>query len=165
MSDLEHRIQRLEDRAALEELAIRYFRSADDDDFEAMAACFAADATFAAGSFGSATGREAVVEMLRGQREFMTKSVHTFDTMLLEFQSDDAASAVIGAHLEIGIAGTTVWAAVRYHDEFVRDNGVWQIARAEMKNIHAGSWSEVAESLVEENRVRWPGTDPAPSEA
>jgi hypothetical protein len=165
MSDLEQRIRRLEDRAELEELAVRYFRSADDDDFEAMAACFAEDATFSAGSFGGAEGRENVVEMLRGQREHMTKSVHTFDTMLLDFKGDDEASGVIGAHLEIGIGGTTVWAAVRYYDEFVRGDGGWEIHRCEMRNIHAGSWDGAASSLVDEDRVRWPGTEPAPSEA
>jgi SnoaL-like domain len=165
MSDLEQRVRRLEDRAELEELAIRYFRSADDDDYEAMAACYATDATFKAGGFGSASGREGVVEMLRGQRVHMVKTIHTFDTMLLEFQGEDEASGVIGAHLELGLGGTTVWAAARYHDDFVRRDGLWQILNSEMRVIHAGGWDQAPSSMVEELRVRWPGIDPGPSEA
>jgi SnoaL-like domain len=42
MSDLQRRIRRLEDRAELQDLVVRYFLAADDD-YDALAATFAAD--------------------------------------------------------------------------------------------------------------------------
>lgn len=165
MSDLEQRVRRLEDRAELQELAIRYFRSADDDDYEAMAECFASDAYFSGGEgFSAAETREGVVDQIRSDRAYMVATVHTFDSMTLEFEDGDHASGVVAAHLELGLGGTTVHAAVRYYDRFVRRDGRWQILKAEMRAIHAGSWDLAASSLTEELRVRWPGADPAPPE-
>jgi hypothetical protein len=164
MSDLERRVQRLEDRWELQELAIRYFRSADDDDYETMGTCFAADATFSAGGFPGGNSRQEVVDFIRADRESMDKTIHTFNSMLLQFQGDDEATGVIAAHLELGRGGTTLFAGVRYYDSFVRVDGMWQIKNTEMKTIHVGPWDDVATSLTEELSVRWPGADAGPSE-
>lgn len=165
MADLEQRIKRLEDRGELQELAIRYFRSADDDDFATMASCFSADATFSAGGFPGGKSREEVVDFIRADRETMGATVHTFNSMLLDFRDDEHASGVIAAHLELARGGTTLYGAVRYYDEFVKRDGAWQISKCEMRTIHVGPWADVNDSLTTELRVRWPGADPQPAEA
>jgi hypothetical protein len=71
---------------------------------------------------------------------------------------------VVGAHLEIATGGTTVYGAVRYEDEYVREDGRWKFASRNMRTIHLGPWDEAAESLTSETPVRWPGADPAPSD-
>lgn len=164
MSDLEQRVRRMEDRWAIQELAIRYFRAADDDDFALIGECFAADASFTAGGFTGGSSREEIVDFIRNERQNMTKSIHTFNSMLLDFQGDDAATGVIAAHLELGMGGATQFAGVRYYDSFVRLDGRWWIKSAEMKTIHVGPWDKAVSSLTEELRVRWPGVDPGPSE-
>lgn len=164
MTDLECRIRRLEDRAALQDLVVQYFVAADDDDYETLAATFAPDGTFSAGSFEGATGRDAVVESLRSSRKLMGPTVHTPNYALFKFQEDGRATGLVGAHLELSMAGRTLFGAVRYTDDYVRIDGRWQILRRNMRTIHMGPWEDVGTSLTSELCVRWPGIDPLPSD-
>ncbi|HEY1972240.1 MAG TPA: nuclear transport factor 2 family protein [Pseudonocardia sp.] len=166
--DLTGRIRRLEDRAALEDLVIRYFVAADDDDTETLAATFAPDAEFFAGGACCGSGRAAVVAFIRDDRRNMGVTVHTQNYTLLTFDSDDGpddrASGIVGVHLELARGGSTVYGAARYYDNYVRTERGWCFARREIKMIHLGDWREVATSLTSDLRVRWPGRDPAPAD-
>jgi SnoaL-like domain len=164
MSELEQRIKRLEDRAELQELAIRYFKSADDDDWDGLAACFASDASFNAGGFPGGSTREEVIAFLKADRATMGATVHTFNSMLLEFDGDDSATGLIAAHLELARGGTTIFGAARYHDKFVKRDGRWQILALELRTLHVGPWAQVSDSLTSELPVRWPGIEPVASE-
>ncbi|MES2261743.1 MAG: nuclear transport factor 2 family protein [Pseudomonadota bacterium] len=164
MWEIEKRIRRLEDRAELNDLVVRYFLAVDDDDYAALAATFADDSQFSAGGFPGASGRDAIVESLRGSRTHMGATVHTPDYALFSFQSDEAATGTVGAHLELAMDGRTLYGAVRYQDAYVRAQGGWRIARRDMRVIHMGPWVEVGSSLSAELRVRWPGMDPLPSD-
>ncbi|HWI71109.1 MAG TPA: nuclear transport factor 2 family protein [Baekduia sp.] len=165
MSDVEERLRRLEDRAALQDLIVRYFVAADDDDYETLGACFADDGAFSAGGFPGGTTRQEIVDFIRADRESMAATVHTPDFLLLDFEGDDAATGVVGAHLELGRGGTTLFGAVRYFDRYARGaDGRWQITSREMRTKHVGPWDEVASSLTSKLSVRWPGIDPLPAE-
>lgn len=164
MSDLEQRVQRLEDRVELQELVVRYFVAADDDDYATLGDCFAEDGEFSAGGFPGGSTREEIVEFIRNDRETMNGTVHTPNYALLAFEGADRATGLVGAHLELGRGGTTLFGAVRYVDEYVRRDGTWQIRKREMRTIHVGSWDEAATSLTSDLPVRWPGIDPLPSE-
>ena len=134
MSDLERRIRRMEDRAELQDLVVRYFIASDDDDYATLAATFAIDGTFCAGSFPGGAGREAVVECLRSGRSMMGPTVHTPNYALFTFQDDDHATGQVGAHLELSIGGRTVFGAVRYIDAYVRAEGRWQFKSRNMRS-------------------------------
>lgn len=165
MSNLEARIRRLEDRAALQDLVLRYFVAADDDDMATLGACFAADGEFViGGGFSGGADREAIVKFIQDDRQSMGVTVHTQNSTLLTFADDDHARGVVGAHLELARGGTTVYGAVRYLDDYVRTDEGWQIKRREMATIHVGSWDDVATSLTSELRSRWPGQEPAPAD-
>lgn len=164
--DLAARIRRLEDRAELQDLVIRYFVAADDDDVETLAGTFADGAEFLASGFSCGTGRDAIVEFIRSDRRNMGVTVHTRDYTLLSFPELDAdrATGITGAHLELARGGTTLFGAVRYLDDFVRTADGWRFARREMVTIHVGDWRDVATSLTDDLRVRWPGQDPVPAD-
>lgn len=164
MATLEERIRRLEDRAELHDLVVAYFRATDDDDYDAMAACFAPDARFLASGFDGGTGRDAVIAFLKAARAGMKQTVHTPNYVQIEFHGDDRASGLVGAHLELGIGDDTVYAAVRYIDTYRRIDGDWQIATREMRAIHVGTWDQAGSSLSSPLNVRWPGAAPAPSD-
>lgn len=165
MSDVEKRLRRLEDRAELQDLVVRYFVACDDDDYPTIGTCFTDDAVFVAGSFTGGTTRDEVVEFIRADREAAGgPTVHTHNYTLFEFEDDDSATGLVGAHLELGRGGTTVYAAVRYVDRYARVDGTWQISHRQMLAIHVGPWSEVGTSLTSELRVRWPGLDPQPAD-
>jgi 3-phenylpropionate/cinnamic acid dioxygenase small subunit len=160
MSDLEGRIRRLEDRAELQDLLVRYFLAADDDDYPALAETFASDATFTAGGFDGGSSRAEVVEFIRADRRNMGPTIHTLNYSLFSFQDDDHATGVVGAHLELSRGGSTLFGAVRYADQYVREEGRWRIRHRNMLTIHVGPWEQVGSSLTSELRVRWPGAAP-----
>lgn len=164
MATLEERIQKLEDRADIQDLVARYFKVTDDDDAPALADCFTREARFIATGFEGGTGRDGVMAFLKAARSTMQQTVHTPNYVHIDFKGADAAAGTVMAHLEIGIGGTTVYAAVRYLDTYAREDGKWRIATREMGAVHLGSWDLVASSMTNPNNVRWPGADPAPSD-
>jgi uncharacterized protein (TIGR02246 family) len=161
---LEERIQKLEDRAGIQDLVARYFKVTDDDDAPALADCFTRDATFAASGFEGATGRESIMTFLKSARSGMQQTVHTPHYVHIAFEGPDAAAGTVMAHLEIGIGGTTVFGAVRYLDQYRREDGAWRIAARDMRAVHIGTWDLVASSLTQPKNVRWPGAEPALSD-
>ena len=163
MLALEDRIRRLEDRAELEDLVVRYFIASDDDDFETLAEIFAPDGTFAAPGFVGGANREEVVAFLAADRRNMGATIHTPNFTLFNFRGNDHASGTVGAHLELARAGQTLFGAVRYRDEYTRVDGQWRISRREMLTIHVGPWDDVGTSLTAELNVRWPGSAPTRS--
>jgi ketosteroid isomerase-like protein len=162
MSELEARIRRLEDRAEIQDLVVRYFLAADDDDLDALGATFAADGEFIIGAgFSGGSDRESIVKFIRDDRANMGVTVHTQNFTLITFDGNDHARGVVGAHLELARGGTTVYGAVRCLDGYVRTGEGWKIRRREMATIHVGPWEDVANSLTAELRSRWPGQEPA----
>lgn len=164
MTTLEERVRKLEDRAEIQDLVARYFKVTDDDDEPALADCFTADARFIATGFEGGTGREGIMAFLKSARSTMQQTVHTPNYVHIEFKNTDDADGIVMAHLEIGIGGTTVYAAVRYIDSYAREDGKWRIASREMRAVHLGSWDLVANSMNDPDNVRWPGAKPAPSD-
>ncbi|PKW16380.1 nuclear transport factor 2 family protein [Saccharopolyspora spinosa] len=164
MTDLEARIRRIEDRAEIEDLVLKYFLAADDDDWETLGWTFAENGSFSAGAFPGGSDRESVVKFIQADRQNMGVTIHTQNTTLIKFTDDDHASGVVGAHLELARGGTTIYGAVRYYDEYVRTADGWKFASREMAIIHVGPWDEVGTSLTTTNRARWPGADPAPAD-
>ena len=164
MSELERRIQKLEDRAALQDLAVGYFVATDDDDYETLADMFAPDAKFRAGGFDGGSSRDEIMAFLCAARSNMGVTIHTPNYSLITFQDDDHATGTVGAHLEIAMGGQSLFGAVRYQDAYVRLDGRWRFSRREMLAYHMGPWQDIASSLTAELRVRWPGADPLPAD-
>jgi hypothetical protein len=162
--DLEQRVRRLEDRAAIHDLVVRYFLAADGDDLEQLGASFTQDASFSSSSTLNARGRSAIVDFIRSARSHMGLTIHTPHYAQLNFDGPDVADGLVGAHLEIVLGGQPLYGAVRYIDRYVREEGDWLIASRDMRTIHMADWSEVGEALVSTTPVRWTGTPPAPSD-
>jgi SnoaL-like domain len=156
MTSVEERLQRIEDRQELADLAVRYFNACDERDFDTIAEAFATDA-----EMGEGYGRDQIVELIREDRSLMGTTIHSPDSMLFTFADADHASGVIGSHCELARDGRTLYGAMRYIDTYVRERGTWRIQTREVKMIHVGGWEEVADSLSGETPVRWPGEIPA----
>src|SRR5690606_3953578 len=109
-------------------------------------------------------GRDAIIAFLRSERQNMGATVHTHNATLFNFHEDGRATGVVRAHLELARGGHTLYGAVRYHDEYIREVGAWRIRRRNMLVIHIGPWTEVATSLTDACNVRWPGQPPQPSD-
>lgn len=164
MRDLERRLRRIEDRAALDDLVVRYFLAADGDDLQGVGDSFTQDASFASSGVINAQGRAAVVDFIRMSREHMGLTVHTPHYGLYTFADDDRAEGLVGAHLELVLAGEPLFGAVRYQDEYRRTDEGWRISRRDMRTIHIAPWHEVGQSLLSSTPVRWPGSPPTVSD-
>lgn len=161
MSTLEERIQKLEDRAEIQDLAAAYFLATDNDDYEALGECFICDARFFANGFDGTSGRDSIIAFLKDARAGMGQTVHTMDYAHVNLTEKDKATGIVTAHLELGLDKTTVFAAVRYIDEYSREEGVWRIAAREMKAVHVSPWGDIANSLIRNDNIRWPGSEPS----
>lgn len=164
MNDLEQRIRRLEDRAAIDDLVVGYFLAADGDDLTGVGDSFTQDASFSSSGTISASGRDGIVDFIRNARQHMGLTVHTPHYVQLHFDGDDAAEGVVGAHLELVLGGSAVYGAVRYVDRYVRQGERWLISTRDMRTIHIASWNDVAEAFASDTPVRWPGGSGAPSD-
>lgn len=154
---LEDRVQQLEDRAAINELVVRYFLAADGDDLETVGSSFTDDATFSSSGALSASGRQGIVEFIRNARTHMGLTVHTPHYAQVSFTDRNHATGLIGAHLELVLGGEAIYGAVRYVDSYVRDAGIWRITRRDMRTIYMAPWLDVGRAMSSDMPVRWPG--------
>lgn len=157
--NLEERLRRLEDRLELEDLVVRYSVAIDDQDFEALNDIYATDAV-AEGS-PPVRGREKVVDALRVARSNLGVTIHTPDFLLLDFESETAATGTQGAHLELAMGGEAVFGAMRYLDRYKKEDGRWWIVSREQKFFYVTPWQGLRDTLLSSSRIRWPGAEPA----
>lgn len=160
-TDLGQRVRRIEDRQAIEDLAVRYCVAIDDGDYNALVGMYTEDATL-----GQAVGAQAVVDTLRSIRDTYGRTIHTPEAHAVDFDDDGEATGLVLSHAELDIGGTTVHTAIRYVDRYRRgDDGRWRFVTRTLKVAYALPFAEMGESMTAALPVRWPGTDPAPGES
>ncbi len=155
--DLEARLQRLEDRAAINDLVVDYFLAADGDDLDGVAASFTEQASFSSAGVLNASGRQGIRDFIRGARQQMGLTVHTPNYVHIRFEGEDAATGLVGAHLELAFGDAMVFGAVRYVDRYAREGGRWLISARDMRVIHIAPWPQVGEAFASPLPVRWIG--------
>ena len=164
LSDIVERVARLEDRAQLQELVVRYFLAADGDDVAGLAETFAPNGRFSISGEVGGTTREEVVAFLVAARKQMGLTLHSPTYALFTFRGPDRAEGLVGALLQLAFGDGSVHGAVRYQDEYVRVGGGWRIQSRDMRTIHVGPSEEIGRSFASATPVRWPGAPPAPSD-
>ena len=164
MDDLERRMRRIEDRCALEDLNVRYFLASDDNDAATIAAAFAADAEFFASGTLCGSTRERIVRFIVEKRGTMGLSVHALQSTLFEFVGDDRATGVVCAQLDFVQSGQAFTGALRYYDEYVREDRVWRFHKRDMLTVYLVATEEIAKALPSATPVHWPGQSPAQSD-
>ena len=161
---LAERIARLEARAEIQELLVRYTFLIDDHEFEALGALFAPHARF--GSPGRMqTGRAAIVANYRKLGELYPVTLHEARGTVIEFADPDHATGRVVGFSEQANDRHTVITSFRYHDEYVRLEGRWHFAARETRTVYAMTHAEMAAGgLREPLRKRWPHREPMRAE-
>ena len=157
-------IARLEARAEIQELLVRYTFLIDDHRFEELGELFSPDARF--GSPGSThVGRDDIVANYRKLGDLYPVTLHEARGSVIEFRDDDHATGQVVGFSEQANARHTVITSLRYHDVYVRLDGRWRFAVREVRTLYAMSHAELAAGgLALELRKRWPHRAPAPAE-
>ncbi len=157
--DLEARIKLLEDRAELQELVAVYGRRIDDRDIEGIADLYTEDAMFDS-TDGPISGREPVLAYYRRQLDRYGMTYHYPHSHTITFTGPDTATGVVSAHAELAILPTPFVVALRYIDEYRREDGRWKFVSRRALQLYAAPLADLPDVLATTQRRRWPGTEP-----
>lgn len=131
MTNLEARLQRLEDRDAIHQLFVDYGRYLDAGDIDAYASLFAEDAELLLGPIGGATGRDNIRELMGKILHGRAGSAfHIISSPAVTLQGDAATSEVTWTVIQRDAEGKPKLTSMGRHvDRLVRRNGEWKIAQ------------------------------------
>lgn len=154
---LEDRIRRLEDRTAIEELAVLYGFVMDERDEAGIRRLFCEDATLRSqdGVF-AAKGIEEIVRTYLGRFAALGPTNHYVHGHVVRFQEDDPDTAIglVSSHAEVVRNGVAMRVALRYKDVYRRVGDEWRFADRLMSYMYYMPISELPEGLGDRNSVR-----------
>jgi hypothetical protein len=154
---LEDRIRRLEDRAAITDLAVLYGFVMDERDIEGVRRLFAPDAALhSADGVFAAEGIEAIVKTYEGRFAALGPTNHFTHGHVIRVSEDDPdlATGVLASHAEVVRDGKTMWVALRYKDTYRRNPIGWQFQDRLMSYMYYIPVDEYADGMPGNGRVR-----------
>ncbi|MEO8604922.1 MAG: nuclear transport factor 2 family protein [bacterium] len=125
---LDPALQTLVDRAAIEDLLVRYAHGVDRRDLAVVAACFTPDAAYE-GSLGNGS-IDIALEALRERMPRYRTTMHLITNRLIELHGDTATSetyALVYHRLEGDDEDEDFVVGVRYLDDLARQPDGWRI--------------------------------------
>lgn len=129
----QQRLQRLEDREAIRELAALYMFILDEHDEEGLRRIFTDDACLESdgGDLYTARGRDNIIAMFRERFSELGPEFHISLNHLIRFDDEnpDIAYGLVAAQAQFRKAGVATLSAMRYRDTYRRDDGKWRFAR------------------------------------
>lgn len=127
-------VRRLADRAAIQDVMLRYARGVDRKDLDLVASCFLPDAAYE-GALAHGTITEALARLRTSMARYES-TMHFVGNQLIEISGDSAQSetyAVAYHRLTEGNVTQLFAVGVRYLDELVRAGEQWRIRRRVVK--------------------------------
>jgi uncharacterized protein (TIGR02246 family) len=123
------RLQRLEDRFALQDLVAAYCRAIDDRDLEGFVSLFTRDGRMRHQDGAMDVSGRSALHAYYAER-FPTYGVtfHYPHAHSVAFDGPDTATGWVTAHAEMDLGGEFVLAAFRYSDRYAREDGQWRFA-------------------------------------
>jgi len=154
--ELLRQVRALRDREELRELHMRYSMAIDDRRIHDLVACFAPD-----GQLGhddaAVSGHDAIGTFYTERLAQYGPTFHYPHGSLYELDGDVATGTILG-HSELAIDGAMYQVALRYVDDYVRDDRRWAIARRRIRTLYFSPVADLPEIFADEFRLRWPGT-------
>jgi ketosteroid isomerase-like protein len=136
------RLQKLEDRQAIEELFTSYGTTLDRHDFAAFGKLFTEDAVFVGGPGEPARGRPAIQAMLEkaitsNPSNLPKPDFHLFFNPSIDVKGDHATATSKGAYVipDVKNGGAQIIFFVSYADSFARKGGQWMFERREIHGL------------------------------
>jgi len=153
---ISQRLEWVESRFELLELASSYAVACDDHDIPLLKGLFTEDAEFNMQNGTMALqGREAIVERFAEVFKARGPSYHWTHDHLLRFDSTDPdrATGLVLGHAETCSDGEVSVAAMRYHDEYLRSGGQWKFRKRVLGFLYYVPVREFSTSLAASLRV------------
>jgi len=155
LRELRKRVARLEARNDIVELVTAYAVACDQHDMPGLMALFTEDAAFASpGGAMDAVGQGAIEAMFIELFKIRGPAYHwTHDVCVDVHESGNTASGAVYSHAETTPNGVVSLAAMRYADDYVREDGAWKFARREISFLYYVPATEYANALNQVDRV------------
>jgi hypothetical protein len=154
------RLQRIEDREAIQVLVGRYTLAMDNKDFDLIAAIFAENGRFGwiDGSV-LVEGRDEIVAMYRSRLSDAGPSFHFTHDQFVEWDENDGnrATGLVLGHAETCSNGEQFLTAIRYSDRYVRSRKGWQFEERLLGFLYYVPVAEYRGILAKSDRIRLPG--------
>ncbi|HEY9350590.1 MAG TPA: nuclear transport factor 2 family protein, partial [Acidothermales bacterium] len=125
----EERVRRLEDRAAIQDLAVMYGYVMDERVVDGIARLFTNDATLrSADGVFAATGLDEIVKTYQGRFDVLGPTNHFVHGHVVQFDDGepDVATGIVSSHAEVVRNDQPMWVALRYQDTYRRTPEGWR---------------------------------------
>lgn len=130
---LEQRVQALEDRNAIVELAASYNRGVDELNEDLWLSVFHSDAEYLIGdTFGNHYGHEQIRAIVHVLRDYFPEIHHWATNIVVELNGDSARMYVDADVTATDRANRAMMLAASYVDTCQRRDGVWRFAKREI---------------------------------
>jgi ketosteroid isomerase-like protein len=156
-TDLEARIERLEDIHEIEQLVSRYGFAVDDRDIAAVMRLFAEDGSLRTTSGpAKGLGREAVGAYFAGRFGVLGPTHHFTHDHVIEFDEADPALAYgrVSSHAEVWRDGVPMLTALRYLDTYAKRLDGWRFLSRTQSCMYFVDVRHYPEALGHPLRVR-----------
>jgi len=153
---LADRVDRLESREAIRELVTNYAIACDIHDIPWLTSLFTEDARFGSPNGKMVSeGRDAIREMFIKTFRIRGPAFHWTHDLKITIDPVDPnkAGGLVHAHAETTPDGVVSIAAMKYHDTYRRDDGVWRIATREITFLYYVPYAQYGTALNQEKRV------------
>jgi len=158
LTDLQ-RLQRLEDREAIRELAVLYMFILDEHDEDGLKRIFTDDARLESdgGHLYTAVGRDNIIAMFRERFPELGPEFHVSLGHLIRFDDDDPDTAygLVAAQAQFRKAGIANLSAMRYRDTYRREDGKWRFARRRAGLMYYLPAADFAEGYTADDSIRF----------
>jgi uncharacterized protein (TIGR02246 family) len=159
MSDLAqilNRLDRLESKDAIRALVTAYAIACDEHDIPGLMSLFTADACFDAPNGAMvADGRDAIETMFIETLKTRGPGYHWTHDVTVEIDPENTckATGLVYSHAETTPNGVVSLAAMKYHDEYRREDESWRFAKRVISFLYYVPAVEYGVSLSSDKRV------------
>jgi hypothetical protein len=148
--DLASRVDRIESRLEVAELAHKYARYADERDIAAMTELFEPDGDY--GVMGS--GRDELSAFFERVLRRFYRSIHQVVGQVIELDDSGTGSGTTYCRAEHEDGAAWIVMVMRYHDSYVRVGGRWYFRSRDVQHWYS---AEILSRPGEHGFQWWPG--------
>ena len=150
------RLDRLESKEEIRDLVSKYAEACDQQDLESLEKLFTKDAEFDSPSgMLKSKGRQNIIDMYLEVFKSRGPSFHWTHDVRVEIDSgkEDLATGVVYSHAETTRDGVVSLAAMRYDDNYAKEEGVWKFAKRVIPFFHYVKTNDYVETVKSSLRV------------
>ena len=135
LSDLERKIQILEDIEAIKKLKARYWNSVDTQQWDNLADCYAEDVIFESPHLGRVEGRDFIVKVLKRAMKNV-KTAHQGHNPEIDITAETTATGRWALNDRVEMADRKIFQGCgHYEEDYIKQAGRWKIKRSRLTYI------------------------------